>query len=49
MNAHRTLVILVMIRRGAADAEQSEPFGEITIRRLGEAPATLFDQVEEFL
>lgn len=42
------LALLVMIRRGAADAEQHEPFGEITIRRLGDGPAPLFDEVEEF-
>jgi segregation and condensation protein A len=42
------LALLVMIRRGAADAEQHEPFGEITIQRLGDAPAPLFDEIEEF-
>ncbi len=42
------LALLVMIRRGAADAEQTEPFGEITIQRLGDGPAPLFDEVEEF-
>ena len=42
------LALLVMIRRGAADAEQNEPFGPITIHRLGDGPAPLFDDVEEF-
>ncbi len=42
------LALLVMIRRGAADAEQDEPFGEITIHRMGDGPAPLFDEVEEF-
>ena len=42
------LALLVMIRRAAADAEQSEPFGPITIQRLGDGPAPLFDDVEEF-
>ena len=42
------LALLVMIRRGAADAEQNEPFGPITIYRLGDGPAPLFDDVEEF-
>jgi segregation and condensation protein A len=42
------LALLVMIRRGAAEAEQNEPFGEITIHRLGDGPALLFDEVEEF-
>ncbi|MCO5222559.1 MAG: segregation/condensation protein A [Thermomicrobiales bacterium] len=42
------LALLVMIRRGAADAEQDAPFGEITIRRLGDGPPPLFDEVEEF-
>jgi segregation and condensation protein A len=42
------LGLLVMIRRGAADAEQEEPFGPITIRRLGDGPAPLFEDVEEF-
>ncbi len=35
------LALLVMIRRGAANAEQSEPFGEITIERLETGPAPL--------
>ena len=42
------LALLVMIRRGAADAEQDEPFGEITIQRMGSGPAPLFDDIEEF-
>ncbi len=42
------LGLLVMIRRGAADAEQDVPFGPITIYRLGEGPAPLFDDIEEF-
>jgi segregation and condensation protein A len=42
------LALLVMIRRGAADAEQDEPFGEITIQRLGSGPAPRFDEIEEF-
>lgn len=42
------LALLVMIRRGAADAEQDEPFGEITIQRLGNGAVPLFEEVEEF-
>lgn len=42
------LALLVMIRRGAADAEQQEPFGEITIRQLDSSRATSTDDVEEF-
>jgi segregation and condensation protein A len=42
------LALLVMIRRGAADAEQAEPFGEITIQRLGGGSAPLFEEIEEF-
>ncbi|MEZ4507975.1 MAG: ScpA family protein [Thermomicrobiales bacterium] len=42
------LALLVMIRRGAANAEQDEPFGEITVERLGTDPAPLFDEIEEF-
>lgn len=42
------LALLVMIRRGAAAADQDEPFGEITIQRLGNGPVPLFDEVEEF-
>lgn len=42
------LGLLVMIRRGAADAEQDEPFGPITIHRLGDGPAPLFEEIEEF-
>jgi chromatin segregation and condensation protein Rec8/ScpA/Scc1 (kleisin family) len=42
------LGLLVMIRRGAADAEQDEPFGEITIHRIGDGPPPLFEDVEEF-
>jgi len=42
------LALLVMIRRGAANAEQDEPFGEITVERLGSDPAPLFDEIEEF-
>lgn len=42
------LGLLVMIRRGAAEAEQDEPFGPITIRRLGDGPAPLFEDIEEF-
>lgn len=42
------LALLVMIRRGAADAEQNEPFGEITIQRVGMATALNLDDVEEF-
>lgn len=42
------LALLVMIRRGAAEAEQDEPFGEITMQRIGSGPVPLFDDVEEF-
>ncbi|TXG79532.1 MAG: segregation/condensation protein A [Thermomicrobiales bacterium] len=42
------LALLVMIRRGAANAQQDEPFGEIAIERLGIGPAELFDEIEEF-
>lgn len=42
------LALLVMIRRGAAAAEQDEPFGEITIQSLTAGPVPLFDEVEEF-
>lgn len=42
------LALLVMIRRGAADAEQQEPFGDISIQRLGTSPTIVFDEVEEF-
>jgi segregation and condensation protein A len=42
------LALLVMIRRGAADAEQEEPFGEITIQPLGNGPVPHFDEIEEF-
>lgn len=42
------LALLVMIRRGAADAEQNEPFAEITIRPIGVASASLFEEIEEF-
>ncbi len=42
------LGLLVMIRRGAAEAEQTEPFGPITIHRLGDGPAPLFEDIEEF-
>ncbi len=42
------LALLVMIRRGAADAEQHEPFGEITIERLSSGPVPLLEEVEEF-
>ncbi len=42
------LGLLIMIRRGAAEAEQDEPFGPITIQRLGDGPAPLFEDVEEF-
>ena len=42
------LALLVMIRRGAADAEQNEPFGEITIQRLGGGPAPFLEEIEEF-
>ena len=42
------LALLVMIRRGAADAEQNEPFGEITIQPLGHGPVPHFDEIEEF-
>jgi len=42
------LGLLVMIRRGVAEAEQDEPFGPITIRRLGDGPAPLFEEIEEF-
>jgi chromatin segregation and condensation protein Rec8/ScpA/Scc1 (kleisin family) len=38
----------VMIRRGAADAEQHEPFGEITIERLSSGPMPLLEEIEEF-
>jgi segregation and condensation protein A len=42
------LALLVMIRRGAADAEQQEPFGDITIQPLGNGSMALIDEVEEF-
>jgi segregation and condensation protein A len=42
------LGLLVMIRRGAAEAEQEMPFGPISIRRLGDGPASLFEEIEEF-
>ena len=42
------LGLLVMIRRGAAEADQDEPFGPITIRLLGDGPAPVFDEIEEF-
>lgn len=42
------LALLVMIRRGAADAEQDEPFGEITIQRKGAGPTLLLNEIEEF-
>lgn len=42
------LGLLVMIRRGAVDAEQDEPFGPITIQRLGAGPAPRFEDLEEF-
>ena len=42
------LALLVMIRRGAADAEQHEPFSEITIHRMGTGTAPVFDEIEEF-
>lgn len=42
------LGLLVMIRRGLADAEQNEPFGPITIHRLGNERSIEFDDIEEF-
>jgi segregation and condensation protein A len=42
------LALLVMIRRGAASAEQTEPFGQITIERLTNGPAQLNEDIEEF-
>jgi segregation and condensation protein A len=42
------LALLVMIRRGGANAEQDEPFGEITIQRLGNGIVPFLDEIEEF-
>jgi segregation and condensation protein A len=42
------LALLVMIRRGAANAEQNEPFGEITIERRDSGLDSQFDEIEEF-
>lgn len=42
------LGLLVMIRRGAADAAQAEPFGPITIQLLGDGPVPMFEEIEEF-
>jgi segregation and condensation protein A len=42
------LALLVLVRRGVVEAQQEEPFAEITLRRIDGGVAALHQDVEEF-